>query len=182
MTIIENDITQKAAEWLVSGRLPNERAIQLWLAMLLASLDYEVELEYKVASGFMDIYLPERRVVIETKQKADPSARRAADPDDDRDPDSDPSETQFQQCERYVRDEWERQRRMLFDLDAPKNLPYKAILTDGRRWWMWQWEFLANRELGEARRVAKQEFSSGEELEADVQSLIETPRQPGLVL
>ena len=67
MTITQNDITQLAAQRLISGPLPNEKAIQLWLAMLLVSLGYEVKIEHPVPSGHTDIFLPKRRVVIETK-------------------------------------------------------------------------------------------------------------------
>ena len=48
--------------------------------------------------------------------------------------------TQFEQCERYVQAEWERDRARL-DLDGRGDLPWRAILTDGRVWWMWQWGF-----------------------------------------
>ena len=165
-----NNITQKAAEWLISGRLPNEQAIQFWLAMLLVSLDYEVEVEYSVPSGHMDIFLPERRVVIETK------ALGKVDPNDVRDPDSD--ETQFAQCERYVREGWERQRGM-FDLDALDDLPWKAILTDGRVWWVWQWEIRPNKTLGEADAVVvnQRHDQSAETLVAGVKDLTRTMRQ-----
>ena len=48
----------------------------------------------------MDIYLPQRRVVIETKRTGE------AHPDSVRDTET--WETQFEQCQRYVQAEWER--------------------------------------------------------------------------
>ena len=114
------------------------------LAALLEALGYDVEPEYSVPSGRIDIFLPQRRAVIETK------AVGMADPEGVRDAGS--GETQFAQCERYVRDEFERERGMM-DLDELGDLPYKAVLTDGRVWWMWRWEILSDGALGAARLV-----------------------------
>ncbi len=114
------------------------------LAALLEALGYDVEPEYSVPSGRIDIFLPQRRAVIETK------AVGMADPDGVRDAGS--GETQFAQCERYVRDEFDRERGMM-DLDELGDLPYKAVLTDGRVWWMWRWEILSDGALGAARLV-----------------------------
>ena len=175
MTITQNDITQLAARRLISGPLPNEKAIQLWLAMLLVSLGYEVEIEYPVPSGHMDIFLPKRRVVIETKPLDE------ADPNGVRDPET--GETQFQQCQRYVREGWKLERGRL-DIDGLGDLEWKAILTDGRVWWMWQWKILQDRELGRRRTivanrryhqiVAKRSYrQSADALVAGVQYLIQ---------
>lgn len=114
------------------------------LAALLEAVGYDVEPEYSVPSGRIDIFLPQRRAVIETK------AVGGVDPAGVRDAGS--GETQFAQCERYVRDEFERERGMM-DLDELGDLPYKAVLTDGRVWWMWQWDILPDGELGAARPV-----------------------------
>ena len=134
----------KLARQLVTNRFPNEEAVRLRLSMLLESLDYDLEPEYSVPNGSMDIYLPQRRVVIETKRTG------AVDPDGVRDGET--RETQFEQCERYVKAEWERERARL-DLDELGNLPWRAILTDGRVWWMWQWEILSDGQLSESRPV-----------------------------
>ena len=145
MTITQNDITQLAAQRLISGPLPNEKAIQLWLATLLVSLGYEVKIEHPVRSGHMDIFLPERRVVIETKPLGE------AAPNDIRDPEA--GETQFQQCQRYVREGWEHERGIFKEWRGGRGLPWKAILTDGRVWSMWQWEILPDCELGKKRTI-----------------------------
>ena len=190
MTIIENEITQKAAEWLVSGRLPNEQTIQFCLAMLLVSLGYnEVEVEYSVPDGHMDIFLPRLRVVIETKAlgEADPKARRPkppgkSDTDDVLDPNL--GETQFAQCERYVSEEWKRERGRFGMFRKGWGLPWKAILTDGRVWWMWQWEILSDGELDEAQTIVdeKRYDQSPESLVTGVKDLTRTTRQLGLGL
>ena len=88
----------KLARQLVTNRFPNEEAVRLRLSMLLESLGYDLEPEYSVPNGSMDIYLPQRRVVIETKRTG------AADPDGVRDAET--GETQLDQCERYVKAEW----------------------------------------------------------------------------
>ena len=134
----------KLARQLVTRQFPNEEAVRLRLSMLLESLGYDLEPEYSVPNGSMDIYLPQRRVVIETKRTG------AADPDSVRDTET--GETQFQQCERYVKAEWERERGRL-DLDELGDLPWRAILTDGRVWWMWQREILSDGQLSDSRPV-----------------------------
>ena len=140
-----NPTALSAARRLVSGRHPNEEAVQMRLAALLEAVGYDVEPEYSVPSGRIDIFLPQRRAVIETK------AVGGADPEGVRDAGS--GETQFAQCERYARDEFERERGMM-DLDELGDLPYKAVLTDGRVWWMWRWDVLPDSDqLGAARLV-----------------------------
>ena len=46
----------------------------------------------------------------------------------------------------------ERERARL-DLDELGDLPWKSILTDGRAWWMWQWEILSDGQLSDSRPV-----------------------------
>ena len=147
MTISENTRTQ--ARRLVTVKHPNEEAVRLRLGFLLESLGYDIEPEYTTSDGGrMDIFLPQRRVVFETKRTgaADPEAIRA----------SNIGETQFQQCDRYVKAEWERERAR-FDFDELGDLPWRAVLTDGRIWWMWQWEILSNGELSSALLIVSGE-------------------------
>ena len=153
-----NEEARKHARRLVAVRHPNEEAVRIRLAVLLESLGYDVEPEYTVSDGGrMDIFLPQRRVVFETKRTG------SADPESVRDPDT--SETQFEQCERYVKAEWERERAR-FDFDELGDLPWRAILTDGRVWWMWQWEMLSNGELSSAQPVVSGERYSGKSADA----------------
>ena len=89
MTISENTRTQ--ARLLVTVKHPNEESVRMRLGSLLESLGYDIELEYTDSDGGrMDIFLPQRRVVFETKRTG------GADPEAVRDPDT--GETQFEQC------------------------------------------------------------------------------------
>ena len=116
---MDNPQAVKLAQQLVSRKFPNEEGVRLRLVTVLEALDYDVEPEYGVQSGgWMDIYLPQRRVVIETKRTGE------ADPDSVRNTDT--GETQFEQCERYVQAEWERDRARL-DFDGLGDLPWRAI-------------------------------------------------------
>ena len=151
MTVSENARTQ--ARRLVTVKHPNEEAVRLRLGFLLESLGYDIEPEYTVPNGGrMDIFLPQRRVVFETKRTG------SADPDSVRD--ADIGETQFEQCERYILAEWERERAR-FDFDELGDLPWKAVLTDGRLWWMWHWEILSNGDLSSAQMIVSGEKYSG---------------------
>ena len=147
MTVSENARTQ--ARRLVTAKHPNEEFVRMRLGFLLESLGYDIEPEYTVSDGGrMDIFLPQRRVVFETKRTS------GADPEAVRDPET--GETQFEQCERYVLAEWERERAR-FDFDELGDLPWRAILTDGRLWWMWHWEILSNGDLSSAQMIVSGE-------------------------
>ena len=52
--------------------------------------------------------------------------------------------------------EWERERARL-DLDELGDLPWNAVLTDGRVWWAWQWEILSDGELSPPREIVSGE-------------------------
>ena len=120
---------------ILSGKL-NEAAIRSRLDEVLRKLGRSTELEFQTGKGPADIYLPARRFVIETKTfgKADPGQRRVSG-----------GETQFQQCNRYVLADHRRERQQLglgFEESQPRfrREPWKAALTDGRRWWVWRWQ------------------------------------------
>ena len=89
----------QARRLLSASRRANEETVRMRLSVLLESLGYDVEPEYSVPDGGrMDIFLPQRRVVFETKRPD------AAHPESVRDTDT--GETQFEQCRRYVLAEW----------------------------------------------------------------------------
>ena len=130
---------------LVTKRHPNEESVRLRLTTVLEALGYDAEPEYSLPDGGrMDIFLPQRRAVIETKAPgaAKPSAVR----------DEGSGETQFEQCERYVQAEWKRERARL-DMDDLGDLAWRAFLTDGRVWWAWQWEIHRDGELSAAKLI-----------------------------
>ena len=138
-----------ARRLLSTSRRANEETVRMRLSVLLDSLGYDIEPEYSVPDGGrMDIFLPQRRVVFETKRPD------AAHPESVRDTDT--GETQFEQCRRYVLAEWERERARL-DLDELGDLPWNAVLTDGRVWWAWQWEILSDGELSSPREIVSGE-------------------------
>ena len=149
---MNSEFTQQQAERLLATKFKGEESVRLRLVALLEAIGYDIEAEYPVLDGGrMDIYLPQRRVVIETKHTD------AAHPDYVRDPNT--GQTQFGQCEHYVEQEWMRERSR-FDFDNLGDLPWKGILTDGRVWWMWQWEILSDGTLSNARPiVAEQRYS-----------------------
>lgn len=137
------------ARRLVASRHKNEESVRMRLGILLESLGYDIEPEYTVPDGGrMDIFLPQRRVVFETKRTD------SANPEQVRDADT--NETQFEQCQRYVMAEWERERSRL-DLDDLGDLPWKAVLTDGRVWWAWRWEILSDGELSSPTMIVSGE-------------------------
>ena len=97
---------------------------------LLESWGIDSRLTYRTQSGPADIYLPRRRVFIETKAvgKADdphlPQARENA-------------ETPFEQVRRYLTAERDDEIDRL-PLDEQPDLQWTAIVTDGRIWHAWR--------------------------------------------
>lgn len=91
-----------------------------------------IRVEYQIEGGAADIYLTNRRVVIEVKKegrlKNGPKAAGT----------SKPGESAFEQLDRYVRDERRREQRHLDD-DVELDAPWVGAVTDGRRWWIWEW-------------------------------------------
>lgn len=89
-----------------------------------------VETEYPTGAGPADIYLPNRRVIIETKRKgkAVPDMPAGARLD----------ETCMEQLARYVSAERLREQRAL-DEDDNRDLPWMGILTDSQAWHVWVW-------------------------------------------
>lgn len=109
-----------------------ESNVERRIAAVFEALGYDVETSYPTGDGPCDVYLANRRVVVEVKApgKADPSAVRAR---------SDGSnETQFEQIVRYVVADHRRERDTLgFETDSP---PWVGLLTDGRSWWRWEFK------------------------------------------
>ena len=106
--------------------------------------------EYRVASGGdADIYLTNRRVIIEGKRtgvlKHGPHVEGTG---------SRPGETAFEQIDRYVRDERNQDQWHIDDYyddtdskdgtttttAAATNEPWLGVVTDCRRWWVWTWK------------------------------------------
>ena len=121
----------RAAQRLLDAN-PNrpEDRIRQDIGRLLDSLGIDNYLTYKTGAGPADIFLPNRRVFIETK-----STGLADDPY--RTQTRENLETPFQQLERYLiaemRDELGR-----LPLDEQPDLPWTGFVTDGRVWHAWR--------------------------------------------
>lgn len=94
-----------------------------------------IRAEYRTQSnGPVDLYLTNRRVIIETKKegrlRGGPCTRGTG---------SRSEESAFEQLERYIKDERPREQKHLIG-DVDDGVPWLGILTDGRRWWAWEWE------------------------------------------
>lgn len=90
-----------------------------------------IRTEYETGAGPADIYLTNRRVMIETK------GRGRADPDDDT-AGSRPGETPMQQLTRYLNAERRNEQRTLDEGDN-RDLPWIGIITDSETWHVYEW-------------------------------------------
>ena len=108
----------------------SEAEVQTALHEVLAARRGEVLLQHQTGDGPCDLFLPARRVVIEVKE------RGAAGPER---PGSQPGETQYEQVQRYVLALRERERRNSPVAAAASDVPWIGALTDGVRWWAWEW-------------------------------------------
>ena len=90
-----------------------------------------IRTEYETGDGPADIYLTNRRVIIETKSKG------KASPDDDA-AGSRTGETPMQQLTRYLNAERRNEQRVL-DGDDNRDLPWIGIITDSEVWHVYEW-------------------------------------------
>lgn len=96
----------------------------------LESEGFDIEGEWQVGCGRVDLYLTNRRVLIETKipkyLDGGPNALGTG---------ASGKESVFQQLERYVMAERNRER--LYETDDETR--WLGAVTDKRRWWIWEW-------------------------------------------
>ena len=133
------DLAKPLEKLTKTGALP-EPQVQSALERVLETYG-EVIPQHQTGDGPCDLFLPARRVVIEVKERAGKRKAAAVGPDL---PGSQPGETQRQQLERYVRALREKERRSLWGDLPDVNTPWIGALTDGVRWWAWEWP--ANRD------------------------------------
>ena len=57
-------------------------------------------------------------------------------------------------------------RQVLPEPDAATFLPWQAMLTDGRRWWVWQWPVNHDGSLAGGRLTDERAFVAGQDAEA----------------
>ena len=135
-------------------RSPNKKEIDIQynLATVLQYLDCESELEFQTGDGPADIYLPARRIIIETKTRKNIGPKKKL---------SSKKETQFEQCDRYAQADFMREKRqsLASDYEKTKKTPWQVLLTDGQQWWHWRSE-IKNNQLKLLPRP-KQKFESG---------------------
>ena len=142
----------------LAGQRKREATVQSDIERLCAALGYDVEREYPIAgAGRADLYLPTRRTIIETKGRGQAAPDKPGSGD----------ETQEQQCDRYVQAESANDRRqVLTEPDEATSLPWQAMLTDGRRWWVWQWPVNHDGSLAGSRLTDERSFVAGQDAEA----------------
>ncbi|MYJ20324.1 MAG: SAM-dependent DNA methyltransferase, partial [Rhodothermaceae bacterium] len=119
-----------AVKRLLEGRDRHEDQIRQDLVRMLDELDIENLLSYRTPAGPADIYLPRRRVFIETKGIGladNPHAGQGRGND----------ETPFEQVTRYLTAEMNDELGSLFASEQ-HDLPWTGIVTDGRTWHAWQ--------------------------------------------
>ena len=102
------------------------------IVRLLDALDIENILTFPTDAGPADIYLPRRRLFIETK-----AAGLANDPDKPQPREN--NETPRQQLERYLHSERELELGML-PLEGDSDLRWTGLLTDGAVWHGWYYD------------------------------------------
>ena len=143
----------------LARRSKREAIVQSDIEQLCAALGYDVEREYPIAgAGRADLYLPTRRTIIETKGRGQAGPEK---------PGSSGDETQEQQCARYILTESASDRGQgRPEPDASADLPWQAMLTDGQRWWVWQWPVNHDGSLAGGSLTDEMVFAPGQDAEA----------------
>lgn len=113
-----------------------ESNIQNWL---YNSIGIEnIELQYITSSGPADIYLSNRRIIIEVKNAV--RLRNGPNiPGTGSLHEAGRNESAFEQVTRYVLAERKRERLYLGE-DDREDLVWLGIVTDSERWWIWEWD------------------------------------------
>ena len=93
----------------------------------------DISSEWRTSAGPIDLYLKNRRVIIETKKPS----RLTNGPEIPRHQVLRMDETALEQLERYVLSERKRER--LYLEDDIEDLPWIGVITDGKKWWIWEW-------------------------------------------
>ena len=114
-------------------RYRSESNVKFDLSKLIDALGYgPVETEHAIVDGFIDIYIPHRRVIIETKARglADDPYRRQ----------SGAKESPKDQLDRYVLSEIRKDLYSFeWDPDNRSRHPWVGVVTDGRAWHVWRY-------------------------------------------
>ena len=127
----DDDTIRVAQRLLDASQDRPEDRIRQDIGRLLDRVGIDNFLTYRTPAGPADIFLPNRRVLIETK-----SAGLADDPHRAQQTRGNP-ETPFQQLKRYLTAEMGDELGRL-PLDEQPDLPWTGFVTDGRVWHAWQ--------------------------------------------
>ena len=127
----DEDTIHAAQRLLTASPDRPEDRIRQDIGRLLDSVGIDNLLTYRTPGGPADIFLPNRRVFIETK-----STDLADDPHRAQQARENP-ETPFQQLERYLTAEMDDELGRL-PLDEQPDLPWTGFVTDGRVWHAWR--------------------------------------------
>ena len=150
-------------EVLTRATAATEPAVQKALAEVLEGCAPGVEaiLQHQTGDGPCDLFLPGRRIVIEVKRRPARSKPPVAGPDSSG---SQEGETQFEQLQRYVLALRAHEQHTMWRDLRDANTPWIGALTDGVRWWAWEWS--ATREddvCAPHRALHKQQFDRSPE-------------------
>ena len=120
-----------------------ESNIRACIRAWLKSRGADISSEWRTTSGSIDLYLKNRRVVIEVKtpKRLDNGSEAHGTGSG-----SVEHESALEQVEKYTKAE--RLRERLYLEDGIEDLPWLGVVTDGRRWWIWEWPPV---ESGDAR-------------------------------
>ena len=122
-------------------RYRNESNVKYDLSKLMDALGYgPVETEHAIVDGFIDIYIPHHRVIIETKQRGladDPYRRQPG-----------AKESPKEQLDRYVLSEILKELHTFeWDPDNQSKHPWVGVVTDGRAWHTWRYPHVHHPEV-----------------------------------
>ena len=122
-------------------RYRNESNVKLDLSQLIDGLGYgPVENEHATGDGFIDIYIPHHRVIIETKARG-----RANDPHK---PQAGDRESPKEQLDRYVLSEIRKELGSFeWDPENRSRHPWTGVVTDGRVWHAWRYPHVHDPEV-----------------------------------
>lgn len=117
---------------LALGKSSNEAMIKDRILKLLDMDDINYNLEYRSSAGPTDIHLMHRCTIIETKttKRLDKGPYEAG--SGSRKTQSKEDESAYDQLVRYVNAI--KTQRLL-----TTTLPWRGVVTDGRKWWVWEW-------------------------------------------
>ena len=110
-----------------------ESNIRSYIRAWLKEHGADISSEWRTSVGPIDLYLKNRRVIIETKDynrlnKKDPTMPGTGSRED---------ESAFEQLQRYLFAERKRER--LYLEDDINDLSWLGIVTNGHKWWIWEW-------------------------------------------